>query len=180
MACQDRHVGSMRQIDEKTPGDRSGWKPPNLPLSWDEAEVSPPEWSRSRMDLCYRGSNWRNSGWRRPQRRRESCTFRALRSAPSGCSPGADSRKRGSRRRRRRWSGRCLSRQKPTWKSNRSKSYWGLPTRKTAWREAWTQMVIRCFSPPLFGCDNSQAAQSWIPNRTRITMSAFICRHQIS
>lgn len=22
MACQDRHVGSMRQIDEKTPGDR--------------------------------------------------------------------------------------------------------------------------------------------------------------
>lgn len=111
------------------------------------------------MGRCCRGSSWRSSGWRRPLRRRESCTFPALRSAPSGCSPGAGSRRTGSRRRQRRRqrrSGSRLSRQRPTWKSNRSKSYWGLPTRKTAWRESWIDMVIGCFSSYLDVCDSSE------------------------
>lgn len=109
--------------------------------------MNPPEWSRSRMDRCCRGSSWRSSGWLLPLLRMESCTCPAPRSAPSGCSPGAGSRRTGSRRRRRQRqqrSGSRLSRQRPTWKSNRSKSYWGLPTRKTAWREPWIEMVIDC------------------------------------
>lgn len=121
--------------------------PPVRP--WDEAEVSPPEWSRLQTGRCRRENSWRSSGWRRLPRRKESCTSPALRSAPSGCSPRAGSRRTDSKRRQRRRqprSGRRLSRQRPTWKSNRSKSYWGLPTRKTAWREPWTDMVICGFT----------------------------------
>lgn len=135
---------------------------------------SPPERSRSRMGRCCKGSSWRSSGWRRPRRRRGSCTFPALRSAPSGCSPGAGSRTAGSRRRqrrrrRRRRSGRRLSRQRPTWKSNRSKSYWGLPTRKTAWREPWIDMVICLFSAFLDECVNLWSCSRWrAPERDRV------------
>lgn len=150
-AVWDTLMNKTRLIDQPE-------RPPPHSAS-NEAEVNPPEWSRERMGRCCKGSSWRSSGWRRPLRRRESCTSPALRSAPTGYSPGAGSRRTGSRRKRRRRqrrSGSRLSRQRPTWKSNRSKSYWGLPTRKTAWRESWIEMVIGCFSSYLDVCYDSE------------------------
>lgn len=124
--CLQGHIDKIDQPDPPSPLFLSP------PLCAHQGSL--PERSRSRMGRCCRGSSWRSSGWLWPPlHRTESRTCPALRSAPCGCSPGAASRRRGSRRRRRAES--RPSRQAPTWKSNRSKWNWGLPTRKTAWRE---------------------------------------------
>ena len=106
---------------------------PRLRAEHQQMKVNPPAWSRWRTARCCRGSSWHSSGWRQPQPRKGSCTCRARRRAPSWCSPGDGSRRTGGSRRRLRTGSHSCS-QSLTWKSNRSKSYWGLPTRKTAWR----------------------------------------------